>query len=409
MRTIALPGKERTMSTGETVEDSVRHLQQGRPSCFIIMSYREEYDHWYADVSKFIENELGLLCRRADRHQGSGMDLLAKVHAMILHADVVIAEISEESPNVYYEYGFAMAHRRPPILVARKGVVPPTDLRGIEFLPYEDGVKADAAFRQKLKEVVQARLRTPVPELRKMLEPIFPFPTYMLAAPRVPGAGSRHWWHPDETTTFGDNEGIRGLFSAFGNIFGTSQMPELLHAEYVPDSLFAQDANFFLIGSPKVNPGTEHFLRAARRQWVPEWYMAQTGKLTDCTMTICGPDAWANEYSRPVERKMDDSVDDYGLLIRMPHPRHPTRLVMMMMGRHSIGTGAACLAATSPGLITRIRDALASDQAQLEIKSIPFWALVCGTMNKEGQVHAEAVRLVACGRYRPSDRTAPTS
>jgi len=45
---------------------------------------------------------------------------------------------------------------------------------------------------------------------------------------------------------------------------------------------------------------------------------------------------------------------DYGLIIRGPHPRRDGRIAMVLAGTRSLGTGAACLAATRLSLIENI-------------------------------------------------------
>src|SRR3972149_8417401 len=47
--------------------------------------------------------------------------------------------------------------------------------------------------------------------------------------------------------------------------------------------------------------------------------------------------------------------EDYGIVLRGAHPLHPGRLVLILAGAHSLGTGAACLAATRSALIQKIR------------------------------------------------------
>lgn len=40
-------------------------------------------------------------------------------------------------------------------------------------------------------------------------------------------------------------------------------------------------------------------------------------------------------------------LEDYGLIVRGPHPLHPHRMATVLAGPHSLGTSAACLAATN--------------------------------------------------------------
>jgi hypothetical protein len=53
----------------------------------------------------------------------------------------------------------------------------------------------------------------------------------------------------------------------------------------------------------------------------------------------------------------------------------------MLAGAHSLGTGAACLAATRSALIRKLREKLPA--GALEDKQKTFWALVKGEVNKD--------------------------
>jgi hypothetical protein len=107
---------------------------ESREYCFLIISYKQEYDPVSAQLRQLVQERIGIRCVRADHNPQPDHDLLGKVHDMILGASVVVADVSEPSPNVFYEYGYASAHDRRPVLIARADKEPPTDLRGKEAL-----------------------------------------------------------------------------------------------------------------------------------------------------------------------------------------------------------------------------------------------------------------------------------
>ena len=81
-------------------------------------------------------------------------------------------------------------------------------------------------------------------------------------------------------------------------------------------------------------------------------------------------------------------TQDYGLILRAPHPRHKKRIILLMAGAHSLGTGAACLAASRSPLIKKVRETLRESTGQLaqeksgiiENSENAFWVLVKGTV-----------------------------
>ena len=375
---------------------------EAREYCFVIMSYRPRphYDRVYEELRQLIERHTGLRCIRADHEPEPGRDLLGKVHEMILGASVVVADVTEYSPNVYYEYGYASAHDRLPILIARQGPKLPTDLVGKETLRYRGMPAADAKFTEHLLGCVDRELRSPLPEQRRMLASPHPFPAYLIAAPRVPGIGSKHWWHPDERHTFGDMLGIMGILTAYGNLFGTRHLPEVLHAQCVPADVMARSANFFCIGSSKLNKATSYFLPRVQAGLTPCWQMLKLGRGPDKRVVIKGDPHLDGLLRAPVEKKTDGSVWDYGLIIRAPHPQDSQHLVMIVAGRHSIGTHAACMTVTRQHLIITLEDHLKKSYLSLRDTRQPFWAVVKGTLLRDGSM-APDVEILKSGGYVP--------
>lgn len=89
---------------------------------------------------------------------------------------------------------------------------------------------------------------------------------------------------------------------------------------------------------------------------------------------------------------------DFGLIIRAPHPLHPDRLVLIMAGAHSLGTGAACIAATSSRFIREIQKHL--PEKVLADKKQTFWVLVKGEASeRDGLLDQEGVHICEAGVY----------
>ena len=92
---------------------------------------------------------------------------------------------------------------------------------------------------------------------------------------------------------------------------------------------------------------------------------------------------------------------DYGLVIRAPHPEHPKRFVLIMAGPHSVGTGAASLAATHPRLIRQIKDQFGrapKSGINLADRSQAWWVLVKGELDRDKNLVPGRITLVDGGR-----------
>ena len=76
--------------------------------------------------------------------------------------------------------------------------------------------------------------------------------------------------------------------------------------------------------------------------------------------------------------------------------------MLILAGAHSLGTAAACLAATRSPLVKMIKDALPAD-IDLANKAQPFWVLVRGEASPTDNLLDEKdVTIVETGGYSPT-------
>ncbi len=389
------------------IADLVADRTGGRPYALVLMSYQHRYA-LYQTIAAELHEHTGLLCLRADDFPSSGQDLLAKIHYLIEHATLVIAEVSDESPNVYYEIGYAMALKRPVLFVAEDRVKIPIDLAGREMIRHSDKREAMAAFTAELRAQAAILTEARVPHLRDMLEPAESGPVFIAASPKYPRPdqpSSRILGQQLDRRTFGDNLGIAGLLSAYGQTRGGAQV-ELISAHYCTPDLPDRRATLCLIGSDKSNPLTERLLPVVQGGSEPQWRFAPLpGKSRSDDDWHVGlyragqPDPVAGES---VEHGLPGGIvhrTDYGLLIRAPHPQHRGQLVLVMAGPHSLGTGAACLTATRRALLVQVRHCLKAELGlELNDKAAAFYVLVKGVADDEGMLREEDVSIEEVGR-----------
>jgi hypothetical protein len=157
-----------------------------------------------------------------------------------------------------------------------------------------------------------------------------------------------------------------------------SKIRELLALLLFKKTTPSQDANLFLIGSPKVNKFTATFLELMQGDHAPNWrFPPCPGEepVGDYEVQLLGEPDSSNFKSHCREVSVAGMRKDYGLIVRGPHPFHPHRMVTIMAGPHSLGTGAACLAATKPKLVCEISERLAG-VIDLTTRDRTFWVLV---------------------------------
>jgi hypothetical protein len=398
------------MSERTLIGDRLISATGGRRYCFMIMHYNADF-HLFKAIKALVNETTGLECIRADDILAPGENIGNKVHAAIDTSSFVIADISEPSPNVYYEVGYAVARNKEALLLAKEGLPIPTDLSGIELIRYTTTAEGWPRLQQILRNHLAAQTGLAhVSFLRSMIVPRQPLPSYILASPKPPDRDSRFRYSPYERRTYGDNLGIIGIQRAFGSVYGEHIGPELITAERVDKELLLEDASFYLIGSPKVNKPTEVFLAEMQRPGGPDWRLDPAPgeqPIGDYEVQLSGMPNGPNgrPFTSPVRPSPSDKLtEDFGLIIRGPNPRFPARLVTILAGPHSYGTGAACIAATNSSLIRQIAAKLRNGMLALADHSQTIWVLVSARPDpKDSHIDPDGVSIVASGTYNIAD------
>ncbi len=128
-----------TQKTDEESEvGSEEESEGGSKKCFVVMPFGSEelnviYEYF---VKPSIESSCGLLCERGDDMFGSNV-IMADIRGSISNAQLIIADLTDRNPNVFYEVGIAHALEKDVLLVSQSMDDVPFDLRHLRVLIYE--------------------------------------------------------------------------------------------------------------------------------------------------------------------------------------------------------------------------------------------------------------------------------
>lgn len=117
---------------------------------FVIMPFHEPFNSYYTQIYKPALESVSYIPSRAD-DVFTPRPIMLDIQASICEADLILCEMSERNPNVFYELGLAHAIGRPAILVARKEDDIPFDLRHIRTVVYDYSLPG---WENKLKQSV---------------------------------------------------------------------------------------------------------------------------------------------------------------------------------------------------------------------------------------------------------------
>lgn len=106
---------------------------------FVIMPLSEKLEDIYLYGIRGCIEKLNLRCKRADELEHDNV-IMKEVIDHIKRARIIIAEVSDHNPNVFYEVGWAHALKSETILIAREGTELSFDIRHINTIFYR-GIK----------------------------------------------------------------------------------------------------------------------------------------------------------------------------------------------------------------------------------------------------------------------------
>jgi hypothetical protein len=128
--------------------------------CFVVMKYDDVRDFLYEEVltpSLINHRKYNFDVVRADKLLTAGK-ITEEIDERLRNADLVIADITDDNPNVFYELGLAHAYMRHAILLKQritgKRLKIPFDINDFRVHPYQFSPKGFEDLKRKLPEII---------------------------------------------------------------------------------------------------------------------------------------------------------------------------------------------------------------------------------------------------------------
>jgi len=137
----------------EEKEIQIKQREDKSPEIFVIMPFSPDLDDVYYLGIHEIARILNHTCERVDEIEFVG-SILDEIYNSIKHSKIIVAEVSNQNTNVYYELGYAHALNKPVILITKDVSSTPFDLHGYNHIVYRNIVD----LRKKLKNRLEAIL-----------------------------------------------------------------------------------------------------------------------------------------------------------------------------------------------------------------------------------------------------------
>ena len=110
--------------------------EQTKPKCFVIMPFGGWFDKYYINVYIPAIEAAGFEAKRADDLYRPG-NIVNDIWTYTKEATVLLADLTNKNPNVFYELGLAHAITKPAILITASMEDVPFDLRSLRVIDYD--------------------------------------------------------------------------------------------------------------------------------------------------------------------------------------------------------------------------------------------------------------------------------
>jgi len=130
--------------------------------CFVIMPFGNWFDDYYTNVYAPAIKAAGLEPRRADDLYRPSA-IINDIWAYTKKAKLIVADLTDKNPNVFYELGLAHACARPAVLLTESMEDVPFDLRALRVLEYDkNDPNWGSSLKSQLKQAIQETLESPL-------------------------------------------------------------------------------------------------------------------------------------------------------------------------------------------------------------------------------------------------------
>jgi hypothetical protein len=121
--------------------------------CFVIMPFEEKISEVYTAAIKPAVESKDLRCVRADEVEESG-NIVRSVVEYISKAKIIIADLTNRNPNVFYELGIAHSLGNNTIVIAQFADQVPFDVKPYQVIIYQDSMKGGTELRRSIQNKI---------------------------------------------------------------------------------------------------------------------------------------------------------------------------------------------------------------------------------------------------------------
>jgi hypothetical protein len=158
---------QESTASGEPVDQTGQptRVRQFLDTCFVMMPFGSWFDRYYQEIYVPAIREAGFEPVRADELFSTG-SVVEQIWEQIEKSVVLLADLTDKNPNVFYELGLAHAATKPVVFTSGKLEDVPFDLRHLRVIVYD---VREPSWADKLRKNITEYLRNAKSEPEKSI------------------------------------------------------------------------------------------------------------------------------------------------------------------------------------------------------------------------------------------------
>ena len=136
----------------------LRDFEIDEKLCFVLMPFDQKYKQVYKESIKPAVRRARLKCKRADDIYGV-TPVIQDIWKYINMATLIIADLSDRKPNVFYELGLSHALPKRVILITQKREDVPFDVEHIRCILYRNNPRGRRKLASDLLRTIRSTLK----------------------------------------------------------------------------------------------------------------------------------------------------------------------------------------------------------------------------------------------------------
>ena len=127
--------------------------------CFVLMPFAQELKPVYEDHVRPVIEKAGLQCERADEIRGATV-ITRDIWERVNRARFLVADLTRQNPNVFYELGLAHAIGKDAILLSQSMDFVPFDLKSNRIIVYDYTPRGVKKLEEELAKTVDILMKS---------------------------------------------------------------------------------------------------------------------------------------------------------------------------------------------------------------------------------------------------------